>query len=120
MTILLAQFGMLLFAIFSAIEEAAFTHPFRKISNEAFPDKTKFQLLRKAHTNGALQVGMILFVIGVLSGFFAAVLAGLVYWLVFDISFAIATDQHPLKIGDTANLDKLLTKVLGKNAGAKK
>lgn len=117
---LLAQLGILAFAVFSALEEAAFTYPFRKISNEVFPDKTKFSKLSLAHRYGALQLAMILFVIGILAGVWTAVVCALVYWLVFDMVYSGIAGQGPLSLDGTAPLNRWLTKVLGKNAGAKK
>jgi hypothetical protein len=115
----------LLFAAFSAIEEAAFTFPFRTISDEAFPWPTKAKKLKVAHRSGWLGVGSIMFCFGWIHGLAETWKAGLlcfgvcllIYWLVFDILFSLAIRQKWHYLGSTAGTDKGLMKVLGKNAG---
>jgi hypothetical protein len=120
---ILSQLAMLLFAAFSAIEEAAFTFPFREVT---FDEKTKFKKLGEAHSAGALGViailAMIFFTQRIISqsfiqGLLAALSCGLIYWLVFDILYSFKIKKGLFYVGDTAWLDKTLKRIFGHKAG---
>lgn len=118
------QMIFLLFAVSSAYEEAAFTFPFREID---FKDKER--QLKIAHRSGAM--GMICLGLGagviqafsfpgLWIGFLTGIACLFCYWLVFDIVYAIRIGQKWSYLGSTAGTDQWLTKLLGRNAGAKK
>jgi multisubunit Na+/H+ antiporter MnhB subunit len=122
------QAGLLLFAVASAIEEAAFTFPFREIY---FDPETKFSKLKNAHIAGAVGVGMILLAIAfaegffyegpiekkILAGFLCAVACGLVYTFTFDPVYAKQIGQHWFYLGETAQSDNNWKKLFGRFAG---
>ena len=121
--LLIFQIGILLFAISSGVEEAAFTYPFREIT---FDLQTKFKKLKQAHRAGAVGVAMILIVVSlaelemtgrVVPGILAGAACGLVYWLAFDISYSLCIGKGPFYIGATAATDGFLKRILGKQAG---
>lgn len=120
------QIGILLFAVASAFEEAAFTFPFRVLNENQFPFSDKKGLLKTAHRAGGFGVSIILLSIGVvqyrdtesiIAGLLASGACGFVYWLTFDPVFALTIDQAWHYLGNTAGSDKGLGKLLGKNAG---
>lgn len=128
------QIGLFLFAIASAIEEAAFTYPFRELGDNDFNFQTKFQLLRVAHRAGFVGVGLIVLAVGfseaffydgpadkkILAGFLCAVVSGLVYGLTFDPVYAKRIGQNWFYLGDTAEQDEFWQRKLGSHAGEKK
>lgn len=125
------QAGLLLFAVASAFEEAAFTFPFRELGNDQFPFETKFKQLRIAHRAGAFGVGMILLAVAfaegffyegpiekkILAGFLCAVACGLVYTFTFDPVYAKRIGQHWFYLGGTAQTDNNWKKLFGIFAG---
>jgi len=133
-TFFLFQFGILVFAIASAVEEAAFTYPFRELSNEQFNFETKFKKSRIAHGAGAVGVLALLvmiaavqflqstnpgFWIRALAGITAAFACGLIYWFAFNLIYNQQINQRAFFLGTTAATDIFLQKTLGKKAGLK-
>lgn len=116
-----------MFAFKSAQEEVAWSSPFREISEEYFPNNLKSELSRIAHRTGAtyvitLAIGFGLFDaiwFGVFSGAIVTLISLFIYWLLFDITYAVNIDKPWWYLGDTASMDKWL-KRLGPNSGKTK
>ena len=121
------------FAKKSAIEEAAFTWPFRNIEEGQFMGNLN-KLTKTFHKEGALYViahsigyaSLIGFATS-LKGFsdimslsiavITAVICLLVYWLFFDPYYSKAISQPWYYLGDTAKTDSWLIKTFGNIAG---
>lgn len=120
------QICVFAFAFASTWEEQAFTFPFREIF---FDPQTKFRKLKTAHRAGAVGVLAILCfpIVNLLTVqfswpvFWQAVLTttdlGLLYFLVFDIGYALQIGQHWSYLGGTAGTDLFMKRVFGKYAG---
>lgn len=120
------QICVFAFALASTWEEAAFTFPFREY---LFDAETKFRKLKTAHRAGAVGVLSILSfpIINLLTVefswpvFWQAVLTttdlGLLYFLVFDIGYALQIGQPWSYLGGTAGTDLMLKRWFGKYAG---
>lgn len=131
---IMCQLSFLLFAVASAVEEFHYTYPFRNVTWDPKQKKISSQ---GAHSFGGIGVTIVLIMCGVSVGFFttpmeidletriivaflAAVSSGLIYWLAFDIVYAVLIKQDPFYLGETAGTDKWLVSWLGANAGVKK
>lgn len=109
----------LAFAFFDALEESAWSHPFRYFSDEQYKEKRKY--LKKAHRFGALGVGSIAAIIcisGIYDPFVAlrnTIMFLLSYYIVFDPVFAVSIGQKWTYLKDDG-WDGFIKNVFGKNA----
>lgn len=120
------QLCVFAFALASTWEEEAFTYPVREIY---YDPETKFRKMKTAHRAGAVGVLAILSfpIVNLLTVefswpvFWEAVLTtidlGLLYFLVFDIGYALQIKQRWHYLGGTAGTDLLLKRWFGKYAG---
>jgi hypothetical protein len=120
------QLCVFAFALASTWEEQAFTFPFREV---VFDIETKFRKLKTAHRAGAVGVLSILCfpIVNLMTVefswpvFWEAVLTttdlGLLYFLVFDIGYALHIGQRWYYLGGTAGTDMMLKRWFGKYAG---
>lgn len=124
----LFQICISLFAFASAFEEAAFTWPFREL---IFNFDVKMKQLKIAHRAGAIGVAILFASMGIVLGhhyqadlemrFLVAIIAtfsyAINYWLVFDIAYAKLIGKDWFYIGETADEDNWLRRILGRYAG---
>jgi hypothetical protein len=133
------QSASFLFALASIFAEWAFTWPFREIKfypdNEELDRSTKKKLSDMFHTYGGAGVAFVSLGMGASAFFICSdrtffyagghfvlwtLLFAAVYWLVFDIGYALKINQQWYYLGGTAFEDHWLNNAFGKYAGALK
>jgi len=126
--IYLVQILFIVYACFSATEEAAWSWGYRNIM---MPSDQRDRQQDKAHDFGASAVGVVIVMasmpflwflfpnVGDMILYFvsSALLSVLWYWLLFDIVYAKSIGKNWDYIGETASTDNRLVEWFGKNAG---
>jgi hypothetical protein len=100
-----AQIAVILIAVFDAKADAAWSWPFRNVSDTYFQNK-KTQS-DKAHKFGAAAIFFMAVLVGI-ENWMAGILFLFWYWLVADAVYATSIGQKWYYLGQTSKLDKLV------------